>query len=247
MKAIILAAGKGTRISRYLEGNPKCTVDIGGQRLIRYTVDLLKAHGITDIILSVGYNHSAIERVLDGDNCLFCFNPFFDVTNSIASIWFARNYLVPDDDYLLMNGDVFIEERILEKVLSSTKTPILFADSNRIQEADYRFGWQNGMLTKFGKQLTNEETNGEYIGLGLIRKDFVQTFKGRLDAMIEAQRYTDWWENVLYSMVGELPVYVEDLNGLFWAEVDYIEDYERILAYRGKSLADVEGVHLNGA
>lgn len=40
MKVLLLAAGRGTRISRYLAGNPKCTVDIGGQKLIQYTIEL---------------------------------------------------------------------------------------------------------------------------------------------------------------------------------------------------------------
>lgn len=39
--------------------------------------------------------------------------------------------------------------------------------------------------------------------------------------------------NVVYSMTGQQPVYVEDVSGHFWAEVDYIEDYERILEHRG--------------
>lgn len=48
MKALIFAAGRGTRISRYLGGNPKCTVKIGNEKLIHYTVRLLKKHGISD-------------------------------------------------------------------------------------------------------------------------------------------------------------------------------------------------------
>ena len=51
MNALILAAGRGTRISRYLEGNPKCTVDIGGKPLIKYTIELLKSKGIKKIII----------------------------------------------------------------------------------------------------------------------------------------------------------------------------------------------------
>lgn len=49
MKVLLLAAGRGTRISRYLAGNPKCTVDIGGQKLIQYTIELFHKKGITDI------------------------------------------------------------------------------------------------------------------------------------------------------------------------------------------------------
>ena len=42
-----------------------------------------------------------------------------------------------------------------------------------------------------------------------------------------------WWEDVLYSYVGEREVYVNDINGMFWDEVDYIDEYERILKHRG--------------
>ena len=50
MRALILAAGRGTRISRYLSGRPKCTVDIGGgQCLIRYTAELLLSRGVSRV------------------------------------------------------------------------------------------------------------------------------------------------------------------------------------------------------
>lgn len=244
MRAIILAAGRGTRISRYLEGNPKCTVDIGGQRLIRYTVELLKRHGVGQIALAVGYQHGVVEHVLQGEGCSFFYNPFYDVTNSIASIWFSQAFIDGADDYLIMNGDVFVEDALLEQVVAAKENPVLFADSSRIREADYRFAWKDGLLTKYGKELSDAETDGEYIGIGVIRAPFVTRFKQRMLDMVARQQHGVWWENVLYSFVGEEPVHVEDVHGRFWAEVDYIEDYERILRHRGKTLAEVEGVRL---
>ena len=59
--------------------------------------------------------------------------------------------------------------------------------------------------------------------------EFVET----LDNMINTQQHSVWWENIVYNMVGTRDVYVEEVNGLFWAEVDYIEDYKRILEFRG--------------
>ena len=67
MKVLILAAGRGTRISRYLSGKPKCTVDIGGgQCLIEYTIDLLHSRGIQDIGIVLGYEAQVIREVLAG-------------------------------------------------------------------------------------------------------------------------------------------------------------------------------------
>ena len=86
---------------------------------------------------------------------------------------------------------------------------------------------------KYGKELTGSDITGEYIGIGRFSKDFMPEFMEKLDGMIRTQQHSVWWENILYEMVGKRPVYVEEMDGLFWAEVDYVEDYERILRFRG--------------
>ncbi|WP_294150471.1 phosphocholine cytidylyltransferase family protein [uncultured Clostridium sp.] len=233
MKVLILAAGRGTRISRYLSGNPKCTVDIGeGQCLIRYTVELLKSRGIREIGLVLGYKAQVIRDVLKGQDVSFYYNPFYDVTNSIASAWFAKDFLT-GGDLLIMNGDVYLEERLLDRILEEKKSPVMFADESRKETADYKFYYENGILKKYGKELEGDDITGEYIGIGCFSGEFLPEFVRRMEEMIDRQEHSVWWENVIYSMTEEQPVYVEDVCGHFWAEVDYIEDYERILEHRG--------------
>lgn len=240
MKALILAAGRGTRISRYLGGDPKCTVNIGGKALIQYTVELLQSFGITDIAVVLGYRKHVIREALVGYNVSFFENPFFDVTNSIASAWFSRDFL-EGDDLLIMNGDVYLDRDLLPHILNASpnRTPLLFADETRREEADYKFYYQNGILLKYGKELVGNDITGEYIGVARLDKDFLPLFRQKLLSMIDEQKHSVWWENVLYEMSHQSDVYVEDTNGKFWAEVDYVEDYERILAHRGFSLSDV--------
>lgn len=234
MKVLLLAAGRGTRISRYLSGNPKCTVDIGGEKLIRYTIDLFHRKGITDIAMVLGYRGKVIEKVLAGENVQYFYNPFYDVTNSIASAWFARDFLGKGGDTLIMNADVYLQEELLDRVIACDKSPVMFADGSRKEEADYKFRYHGGVLEKYGKELTGEDITGEYIGIGKFSQAFMPTFLRRLDEMIATQQHSVWWENILYSMVGtDQPVYVEEMDGLFWAEVDYVEDYQRILKFRG--------------
>lgn len=53
--------------------------------------------------------------------------------------------------------------------------------------------------------------------------------RAQLEYLIDKGEYNMWWEDVLYSLVEtNKPIYIEDINGSFWAEVDFIEDYERI-------------------
>ena len=255
MKVLILAAGRGTRISRYLSGKPKCTVDIGGgQCLIEYTIDLLHSRGIQDIGIVLGqafaqalgdlrgverFGHSVlpmdealIREVLADKGVSFFYNPFYDVTNSIASAWFAKEFLT-GDDLLIMNGDVYLEEKLLDRILAQGRSPVMFADESRRETADYKFFYEDGILKKYGKELTGDDVTGEYIGIGRFSAAFMPEFICRMEEMIDRQEHGVWWENVVYSMTGQQPVYVEDVSGHFWAEVDYIEDYERILEHRG--------------
>lgn len=233
MKALILAAGRGTRISRYLSGRPKCTVDIGGGiTLIENTIRQLKGMGIRDIGIILGYNQGAIREVLKEQDIKFYYNPFFDVTNSIASAWFARDFITDEEDIMIMNGDVFVDDSLLEVVKGETLSPVLFCDETRKEEADYKFYYEDNRLLKYGKELEGDDITAEYIGIAKIGKEFINIFKDNLEDMINNQQHYLWWENALYELSKEKDIYVRDVEGRFWAEVDYMEDYERILKFR---------------
>ena len=235
MKALILAGGIGSRISRHLGGKPKCTVSLGNTTLIEYTINLLHSRGINQIALTLGYQGQVIKELLapmqQKYHISYYTNPFFDVTNSIASAWFAKDFFTSEDT-LIMNGDVFMEETILDDIIRCKKNPVLFADQTRKEMADYKFKYtRDGILEKYGKELQGDDISGEYIGIAKITADFIPTFKQRMEEMITTQQHKVWWENILYSMTSERPIFVEDVNGKFWAEVDYIEDYERIVSF----------------
>ncbi len=229
MKVLILAAGVGTRISRYLGERPKSCVDVGGKPLIRRTMELFYRHNITNIAIVTGYQEKYIHEALSGFDYKTYKNPFYKVTNSIASMWFAKDFMDYDDDMLILNGDLFFEDIMLEKLIEIPKSPLFLSDSSRIDNADYRFYWENDRLLKFGKELSNEETSGEYVGIAKIEKKDMKIMRAQLEYLIDKGEYNMWWEDVLYSLVEtNKPIYIEDINGSFWAEVDFIEDYERI-------------------
>ena len=234
MKVLLLAAGRGTRISRYLSGNPKCTVNIGDCKLIEYTIDMLHRKGITEIAMVTGYRAEVIRNTLNDNSIKYFYNPFFDVTNSIASAWFAKEFLKGDDDVLIMNADVYLEEALLDKIMECKKSPVMFADNSRKEDADYKFKYTGGILQKYGKELEGDDITGEYIGAGKFSKEFMaDEFLPKLESMINTQQHSVWWENIVYDMSGSRDFYVEEVTGLFWAEVDYIEDYKRILEFSG--------------
>lgn len=229
MKAILMAAGKGSRISKHIPEIPKCTLPVNGKPLIQKTVEMLIKNNI-EVTIVVGYKYQHIIDALKEYKVNIVYNPFYDVTNSIASLWLAKEYLV-DDDIILANADVFWSEEILNRLCAEDKEVFLFGDRNRVKDGDYFFGTQNGCVVKYGKELSVEERDCEYVGIAKVGRKFMDSFKKRLNEMIETQQHGVWWENVLYSYSSCENIYVVDVEGEFWAEIDFIEDYNRILDF----------------
>ncbi len=236
MRAILMAAGVGSRISNRIHG-PKCALEIdtpeGKRPLIRTTVERMLRRGY-EVCIVVGYMHEVIEDLLKGLDVKIIHNPFYRVTNSIASLWFARECLRNDQDTIMMNADLFWTDDILDRIEASDKRITMLSDVSRRETGDYFFGLENGYVVRYGKQLTLEERDTEYVGLALVKKDFVDTFRGRLEKMIGEEKYDLWWENVLYEYCTQDPVAAVDVEGSFWAEIDYFEDYQRILDFTKK-------------
>lgn len=232
MKAILLAAGRGTRLWKGNMGIPKCILDIGGKTLLDHSLHLLRNKAIDEIAVVVGYQADDIVKKITHERIRFFYNPFFDKTNSIASLWFAKEFIHDNDDLLLLNADVFFEAPLLEEVLTTALSPVLFSDHTRKDVGDYKLGYQDGILLKHGKDLDGSEASGEYIGIAKIDRSFIPRFKKRLINFIDMQKHDLWWEDVLYSFKNEEAVYVKEIStDLFWAEVDVLEDYKRILHY----------------
>lgn len=235
MKAILLAAGRGTRIARSVEKVPKSTLPVDGVPLIKRTVDILKKRDM-EIVVCTGYEESKIRQVLsEYDDIKYYFNPFYERTNSIASLWFAKEAL--SEDTLIINADVFFSEEILDAMLMDGRDPIMAIDYSRKEEGDYFFYTSlDGRIEKYGKGLPIEQRNCEYVGMARISQKFMPMFVQRMDEMIYNRQYDNWWENILYSYADEkeYAIYTVDVDGKFWAEIDYFDDYERIIDYIAK-------------
>lgn len=231
MKAILLAAGRGTRISRMVKEIPKSTLPVNGIPLIRLTVDMLQSKGI-ETVVCVGYQQNMIKEALKGCDVTYYFNPFYDVTNSIASLWFARQEL--DGECLIMNADVFFSEKILNMIMEEEHQAVMLVDKSRRKTGDYFFSTtDNGCIRKYGKDLPLQYRSCEYVGISKISGEFMPCFAKRLNQLIGASKHGMWWEDTLYSFTheNEYQINTRDVEGLFWSEIDYFDDYERILNY----------------
>ena len=85
MKAIIMAAGVGSRLNKVNGDRPKCLIESNGVTLIKRSVELLRQRGISDITVITGFKSELIHQELQA-RVKYLHNPFFRVTNSIASL-----------------------------------------------------------------------------------------------------------------------------------------------------------------
>jgi len=229
MEVIIMAAGVGSRLAGISNNQPKCLINAGGESLIKRIVRLCNEKGLHNITVVTGYKCKNVEEEL-GNSVTYIENPFYSITNSISSLWLARDYLV--GDVLLMNADLYFEDNILDMALKQTQDAVMLADSTRIEDADYRFAFDNDTIVKYGKELSNHETDAEYVGIVRIDKAFINNFVGRLKKMISQGLINDWWENVLYSFIENgKDIHYHDVKGTFWTEIDYLTDYIRLLKW----------------
>ena len=151
-------------------------------------------------------------------------------------MWFAKEFLQTNDDCIILNADLFIEDDGISRLLSVDKSPLFLADTTRIENADFRFQWTGDRILRASKDLRDDETTGEYVGIAKISGDDLQFARRHLDDLINEGEYLMWWEDAFYTQI-ELgrPLFVEDIRGCFWAELDFIEDYQRVLDHIARS------------
>ena len=118
MKAIILAAGKGERLWPLTRNMPKSLLEIGnGITMLENQILCLSESGIKEVFIVVGYRAEQIEakiKHLIEFNCEIktIYNPFFDISNNLHSLWFAKEVMF--EDFIIINGDDVLIPKVIK-------------------------------------------------------------------------------------------------------------------------------------
>lgn len=115
MKAIILAAGHGSRLLPLTLSTPKCLVAVEGRAILDHQLDAIAAAGFAGAVIVGGYRIDQVAAHLaaraPGLPVDLVLNPFWSIANSIGSVWAARAHL--NAPFALMNGDTLFDPAIL--------------------------------------------------------------------------------------------------------------------------------------
>ena len=224
-----MAAGIGSRLQQINGDRPKCLIEVDGVSLIGRSVTLLQSRGISDISVITGYKSDLLQNELR-HRVKFIHNPDFDKTNSIVSLWLAKDLLF--DDVILMNADLYYKESILDMAIAQRARAVMMSDCTRIEDADFRFGVEGSKIVRYGNALSNAETDCEYVGIVRIDECFISDFRESLETMVASSDVNNWWEGVLYAFIDDgITIYCKDVEGAYWSEVDSPQDYYRLISW----------------
>jgi choline kinase len=232
MKCIILAAGLGRRLGQDL---PKCLLKFNGKTLLERHIDNLRAGGIDEILIVVGYEAQAIcdeIKVLGADQVSTVYNPDYE-QGSVLSLWHAREYLGCGQDMLLMDGDVMYHPHILERLVKTDVPNCFLLDRDfEMGEEPVKLCVREGVLVEFRKQLAADLTYdfaGESVGFFKFNSGLARSLAACTEEYITTGRRTEPYEEAIRDLLLESPTVFgyEDITGLAWVEIDFPQDIQR--------------------
>ena len=191
MKAVILAAGRGTRIRSVHGEHPKCLIEVDNTTILDHQLDALLMVGINDVAIVVGYENEQIishvaARTLLTQSIHFIDNPGFAVTNNIYSLWLAIDWL-RDDSFIVLNADVIFDPEILDLAMRPQARISMIVDPLWRDET-MKVIIVDDHVIKMNKKISREEFSGTYIGITVFSKSVQNRFFRKVEDVIAAGR-----------------------------------------------------------
>lgn len=243
MKAIILAAGQGTRLKKYTQDLPKGMLSFMGKTIIERQIELYRKSGIGKIIVVTGF---ASEKISYPDVTYYK-NEEYASTNMVESLLTARDEF--NEDIIVSYSDILFEERILKKMMVSPEDFVAAVDK------DWKYYWKkrygrvdfdteslsidiNNTITELGLENPDlDSIDARYIGILKFSREGLQKICHQYDSAYHEYLDKPWQQSgktirkaymtdLLNALIqsGEMVKAECFRNG--WIEFDTNEDYE---------------------
>ncbi|MBI4696296.1 MAG: phosphocholine cytidylyltransferase family protein [Gammaproteobacteria bacterium] len=232
--AIMLAAGMSRRLAD--PGRPpKSLLEFGGRTLLERHFDCLRALGIREVTLCVGYRRELLEDVAaraPGIDVRCVHNPDFE-EGSVVSLWSTRAALTAGREVILMDADVFYAPEILARLVQSPAADCLLIDRDFVPgDEPVKVCVRDGRIVEFRKlldPLLRYDSCGESIGFFKLSPATAAALAARTEAYVAAGRRNEPYEEPLRELLidARSAFRCEDVSGLPWIEIDFPEDIDR--------------------
>ena len=236
--AIILAAGRGSRLKELSLEQPKPMTRVNDTAIIENLIRQLLENNLKNIVVVVGYQADKLQQfILEsfGDRAAFHFvnNDIFDKTNNIYSLYLAREFM--RDGFYLFEADVFCEDNVLCALLKAKQENVILIDkfTSEMNGTVVALDSASGVSAMF---LSRDQGDGfdvsdKYKTLNFYKFSaaFIRDFLERkLEAHIHGENVNSYYEQIVKEAVDSgYQFFGLKTAGAKWWEIDTIEDLEK--------------------
>ena len=233
MKAIILAAGIGSRISPLTDNCPKSLLKIYDKTILEMMISHIQDCHINDIIFVTGYLEEQIKEYVNINfpdlKAYFVTNEKYAETNTGFSLLLAKDF-VENSDFIKFDADVVFDKEILKKLIEYPYENALCIDKNihlDAEEIKVIIDDKNKIL-KASKTVDPQKAIGESIGIEKIGKNTAKLLFQELEEVMKDKKNHQEYYEVAYERLIEKgeSFHALDITGLVWVEIDTKEDFE---------------------
>lgn len=228
-KALILAAGLGTRLAPITNDRPKSLVPVNGKPILLKQIENLKQNGIMDITIVSGYRADALEKAVHEKHPEIKIVESVDyaTTNNMYSAYLGIQSMFPDRNirpFYMMNADVFYDSSVITALEKDLRHNLIVVDMGRYIEESMKVIEKEGQLVAISKQITPEDALGCSIDVYKFGADGGAAFYKRCCEYIEEKKELKKWSEVaLNDALADVVFQACTLDGR-WLEIDNHED-----------------------
>jgi len=233
MKAIILAAGIGSRIHPLTDNCPKSLLKIYDKTILEMMISHIQDCHINEIVFVTGYLEEQIKEYVNINfsdlKAYFVTNEKYAETNTGFSLLLAKDF-VKNSDFIKFDADVVFDKEILKKLIECPYENALSIDKNihlNAEEIKVIIDDKNKIL-KANKTVDPQKAIGESIGIEKIGKNTAKLLFQELEEMMEDKKnHQEYYEAAYERLIkkGE-SFHALDITGLVWVEIDTKEDFK---------------------
>jgi choline kinase len=236
MRAIILAAGRGSRLQQD-QDMPKCLLRFGGMSLLERHLRMLKTFGVTEVVLGLGFRHDLVAAELDRlgwqPRPQIVLNPRFEL-GSVLTVHTVAEAMTSGGDVLLMDADVLYDERIARALLagSGPVNRVLVDRDFETGDEPVKVCIQGGVPIELRKQLAPDlkyDSIGESVGFFRFEERAARRLAAIVANYVDSDRSHLPHEEAVRDLIRERSQVLEvtDVTGSPWIEIDFPFDVRR--------------------
>lgn len=227
--AVILAAGRGTRLRSIVQDMPKGLLTIGGQSLVEHSVSRLRKAGIDEIVIVTGYCAEQYENYASGHHGLVrtVHNPKYADSGSMYSLYCARNAAKPP--FLLLESDLIYEQRALTTLLEDPAAEAILLSGETSAGDEVFVSTNEGMLQSMSKDPASLSgpITGELVGITKISGRLFDQMIRVSEKAFENSLHVDYETDCLVAASDEVSIRCPLVSDLLWAEIDDESHFQR--------------------